>query len=220
MKKLILIVSVLFSYVISAQTAKEIINKNIENSGGLMNWKMLNTVMIQGKVTLGVNDSYSVKIYQQRPNLTKTVIITNGKEMPVEGFDGKKGYAMNYVQNKLQEYSDYIPENFDNDFIDWENKGFEAEFIGKEKIGELYYFKIELTKNANKTIYYFDAKNYSLFRESKKDEILTYSDYKKVGNLLMPYRIESSSPKKNGDYVMVINTIEINKEFPKNTFKF
>lgn len=220
MKKIIFILSILFSIIISAQTAKEIIEKNIENSGGLTNWKLLNTVQIQGRVTLGVNDSYPVRIYQQRPNLTKTAIVMGGKETPVEGFDGKNGYAMNYAQNKLQQYNDYIPENFDNDFIDWESKGFEAELLGKEKIGEQYYYKVQLTKNVNKNIYYFDVKNYSLFREIKKDEILTYFDYKKVGNLLMPYRIESSSPKKDSDYVMLINKIEINKELPKNTFKF
>lgn len=220
MKQLILIFSVLFSFILSAQTAKEIIDKNIDNSGGLTNWKLLNTVQIQGRVTLGVNDSYPVKIYQQRPNLTKTAIVMGGKETPVEGYDGKYGYAMNYAQNKLQQYNDYIPENFDNDFIDWESKGFEAELLGKEKIGDQFFFKVELTKNVNKTIYYFDVRTFMLYREIKKDEILTYSDYRKVGNLLMPYRIESSSPKKDSDYVMLINKIDINKELPKNTFKF
>jgi hypothetical protein len=220
MNRIIVIFAIIFSQIIFAQTAKEIIDRNIENSGGLTNWKLLNTVQIQGRVTLGVNDSYLMKIYQQRPNLTKTAIILAGKETPVEGFDGKNGYAMNYAQNKLTQYNDYIPENFDNDFIDYESKGFEAELLGKEKIGEQIYFKVELTKNVNKTIYYFDVKNYSLFREIKKDETLTYSDYRKVGNLLMPYRIESSSPKKDSDYVMMINKIEINKELPKNTFKF
>lgn len=210
----------MFSSLLFAQTAKEIINKNIENSGGLTNWKLLNTVMIQGNVTLGVNDSYTVRIYQQRPNLTKTVIISSGKETAVEGYDGKKGYAMNYAQNKLQEYPSYVPENFDNDFIDWESKGFEAEFLGKEKIGEQTYFKVELTKNVNKTVYYFDTRNYALFREIKKDETLTYLDYKRVGALMMAHKIESSSPKKDSDYVILINKIEINKEFPKNTFKF
>ncbi|WP_027382143.1 hypothetical protein [Epilithonimonas caeni] len=220
MNRIIVLFAIIFSQIIFAQTAKEIIDRNIESSGGLTNWKLLNTVQIQGRVTLGVNDSYLMKIYQQRPNLTKTAIILAGKETPVEGFDGKNGYAMNYAQNKLQQYTDYIPENFDNDFIDYESKGFEAELLGKEKIGEQIYFKVELTKNVNKTIYYFDIKNYSLFREIKKDETLTYSDYRKVGNLLMPYRIESSSPKKDSDYVMMINKIEINKELPKNTFKF
>lgn len=220
MKKFIYIFSIIFSVTATAQSAKEIINKNIENSGGLTSWKLLNTVQIQGRVTLGVNDQYPIKIYQQRPNLTKTAIIMAGKETPVEGYDGKNGYAMNYAQNKLQQYNDYVPENFDNDFIDWDNKGFEAKFLGKEKIGEQYFYKVELTKNVNKTIYFFDVKNYMLFREIKKDEVLTYSDYKRVGNVLMPYRIESSSPKKDSDYVMMINKIEINKELPKNTFKF
>lgn len=210
----------MISQVSFAQTAKEIIDKNIELSGGLVNWKLLNSVLLQGKVILGIKDEYPIKIYQQRPNLTKTVIAINGKDTAIEGYDGSKGYAMNYATNKLQEYTEYIPENFDNDFIDWENKGFEAKYLGKEKLGNIYCHKVELTKNVNKNLYYFDTKTYMLIKEVKKDETLLYSDYKKVGNLIMPFRIESSSPKKDGDYVMLINRIDINKVFPANTFKF
>lgn len=208
------------SCLINAQTAKEIIEKNIELSGGLTNWKLLNSVVLQGKVTLGINDEYPIKIYQQRPNLTKTVITLNKKETAVEGYDGKKGYAMNYATNKLQEYPNYIAESFDNDFIDWENKGFEAKYLGKEKIGETYCHKVELTKNVNKTIYYFDTRSYMLLKEAKTEETLDYGDYRKVGALLMPFRLQSTSQKKDGDYVMIINKIETNKVFPANTFKF
>ena len=126
MKKLFLAFAVIFSVIINAQTAKEIIDKNIELSGGLTNWKLLNSVVLYGKVTLGVNDEYPIKIFQQRPNLTKTVITINKKETAIEGFDGKKGYAMNYATNKVQEYPNYVAESIDNDFIDWESKGFEA----------------------------------------------------------------------------------------------
>ena len=220
MKKLFLAFAVIFSVIINAQTAKEIIDKNIELSGGLTNWKLLNSVVLYGKVTLGVNDEYPIKIFQQRPNLTKTVITINKKETAIEGFDGKKGYAMNYATNKVQEYSNYVAESFDNDFIDWESKGFEAKYLGKEKIGEIYCHKVELTKNVNKTLYYFDTKTYMLLKEIKKDETLVYADYMQVGSLLMPYRIESSSPKRDSDYVMIINKIETNKVFPANTFKF
>jgi hypothetical protein len=220
MKKLVLVLILIFSQFSFAQTAKEIIDRNIELSGGLTNWKLLNSVLLQGKVILGIKDEYPIKIYQQRPNLTKTLITINNKETPIEGYDGNKGYAMNYAANKLQEYKDYVAENFDNDFIDWESKGFEAKYLGKEKIGNIYCHKVELTKNVNKNMYYFDAKTYMLLREVKKDETLNYSDYKKVGNLIMPFRIESSSPKKDGDYVMLINKIDINKVFPANTFKF
>lgn len=220
MKKLLLVFVLIFSQLFFAQTAKEIIDKNIEMSGGLTNWKLLNSVLLQGKVILGVKDEYPIKIYQQRPNLTKTNITISGKDTAIEGYDGTKGYAMNYATNKLQVYAEYVPESFDNDFIDWESKGFEAKYLGKEKIGNIYCHKVELTKNVNKNIYYFDTKTYMLLREIKKDETLDYSDYKKVGNLSMPFRIESSSTKKDGDFVMLMNRIDINKVFPSNTFKF
>ncbi|ALR30419.1 histidine kinase [Chryseobacterium sp. IHB B 17019] len=220
MKKLLLVFVLIFSQLFFAQTAKEIIDKNIEMSGGLTNWKLLNSVLLQGKVILGVKDEYPIKIYQQRPNLTKTIITISGKDTAIEGYDGAKGYAMNYATNKLQVYAEYVPESFDNDFIDWESKGFEAKYLGKEKIGNIYCHKVELTKNVNKNIYYFDTKTYMLLREIKKDETLDYSDYKKVGNLSMPFRIESSSTKKDGDFVMLMNRIDINKVFPSNTFKF
>ena len=220
MKKLLIIFVLIFSQLSFAQTAKEIIDKNIELSGGLTSWKLLNSVLLQGKVILGVKDEYPIKIYQQRPNLTKTVLTINGKDTAIEGYDGNKGYAMNYATNKIQIYPQYVAESFDNDFIDWENKGFEAKYLGKEKVREIYCHKVELTKNVNKNLYYFDVKSFMLLKEVKKDETLNYSDYKKVGNLLMPFRIESASPKKDGDFVMLLNKVEINKVFPANTFKF
>ena len=220
MKKILLVIFMLMSGIVSAQTAKEIIEKNIELSGGLTNWKLLNSITLQGRLTLGINDNYPIKIFQERPNLTKTVITINKKETAIEGYDGKKGYAMNYATNKLQEYPNYVAESFDTDFIDWESKGFEANYLGKEKVGETVCHKVELIKNVNKTLYYFDVKTYMLLKEVKSDEALLYSDYRKIGSLMMPFRIESSSPKKDSDYVILLNKIETNKVLPANTFKF
>lgn len=220
MKKYILIFTVFISFLATSQTVKQIINKNIELTGGITNWKLLNSIVLQGKVILGVNDEFSMKIYQQRPNLTKTVITIANKENVIEGFDGKYGYSMNYATNKLQVQKDYIAESFDTDYIDYEMKGFTASLLGREKVGDRDCYKIELTKNVNKTIYFFDVQNYLLLKEVKKDETLVYDDYKRVNNFLMPFRIESSSPKKDGDFTMVLTKIEINKAFPANTFKF
>jgi hypothetical protein len=213
----ILLITTPFLY---SQTAKEIIDKNIEFSGGLTQWKLLNSVQLQGKVILGVKDEYPIKIFQARPNLTKTVILIDKKEITTSGYDGKKGYDMNFATNKLETYKDYVAENFDNDFIDWESKGFSAQVLGKEKVGGVDCYKIELTKNVNKTIYFFEEQSYKILKEIKKDETMQYSDYKKVGGLLFPFRIESFSPKKDGDFVMIFNSIETNKVIPENTFKF
>ncbi len=220
MKRIFLVFAVVFSHFMFSQTAVEIIEKNITNSGGLINWKLLNSVILTGKVTLGLKEEYPIHIYQQRPNLTKTSIVINKKETAIEGYNGKKGYAMNYATNKLQEYPNYEPESFDNDFIDWENKGFTAQLLGKEKIGNTFCYKVQLTKNVNHNIYYFDVNTFMLVREQKKDETLDYSDYRKVGNLIFPFRISSNSPKKDSDYVISVSKIEINKVLPENTFKF
>ncbi len=203
-----------------AQTGKEIIEKNIELSGGLVNWKLLNSVILSGKVTLGVKDDYPIRIYQQRPNLTKTMITIGKKNMAIEGYDGKDGYAMNYAANKLQKYPNYTPESFDNDFIDFENKGFQAKYLGKEKVGESDCFKVELIKNVNRTVYFFDTKSYMLIKEETKEETLLYSDYKKVGQLLFAHRLVSETPGQESDYVMLISKIEVNKVIPAETFKF
>lgn len=204
----------------SVPTAKQIIDKSIQVTGGLVRWKLLNTILIQGKVVLGVKEEYPMKIYQARPNLTKTIITINGKEQVIEGFDGKKGYAMNYATNILQEYPSYKPESFDTDFIDYEQKGFTVEVLGEEKIGDVETYKVGLTKNVNKIIYFFDKQTHLLIREIKKGETITYSDHRKVENLIMPFRIESSSPKKDSDYVLLINKIEINKAFREEVFNF
>lgn len=219
MKKLILIFLIGLNSFSLAQTAQEIIDKNIENTGGIINWKLLSSISLQGKAYLSPQENYPIRIYQQRPNLTKTVLIINKKENIIEGYDGKKGYGMNYATNELQEFENYQPESFDTDFIDYEQKGFVATLLGKEKINDKMCFKIELQKNTNKTIYYFDSDNYMLLKEIKKGETLMYSNFKKVGNFIMPYKIESIHPKKEGDYTMVFNKIEVNKVFPESTFK-
>ncbi|MDY3547557.1 histidine kinase [Riemerella anatipestifer] len=218
-KKIALVILLALAQAFYTQTAKEIIDKNIELTGGLTKWKLLNSIMLQGKVVLGIQEEYPIKIYQQRPNLTKTSIIINNKESVIEAYDGKKGYAMNYANNKLQEFESYQPQSFDTDFIDFEAKGFTAVILGKDKVGERLCYKVELTKNVNKTLYYFDTDNYMLLKEVKKGETLLYSDFKKVNGLTMPFRIEASTPKKEGDYVMLFNKIEVNKVFPENTFK-
>ena len=91
MRKIFLITLVFLAQIFFAQTAAQIIEKNIQNTGGLVQWKLLNTILLQGKVILGVNEEYPVKIYQASPNLTKTIVVNGKKEQVIEGYDGKKG---------------------------------------------------------------------------------------------------------------------------------
>ena len=40
---------------------------------------------------------------------------------------------MNFATNKLVEVKDYVAESFDTDFIDYDSKGFVANYLGKRK---------------------------------------------------------------------------------------
>lgn len=219
-KKISLFFLLFLTLSVFGQTGKEIIDKNIEKSGGLRAWKLLNTVQLKGNVALSLTEEFPIEIHQARPNLTKTSIWVNNQKRTIEGYDGKNGYQMDYSQNKLVINPNYKSESFDNDFIDFENKGFKANYLGKELINGKEVHKVELVKNVNKTVYYFDVKTYMLIKEVKKDEILVYSDYRKVGDLLFPYRIEGNHLTDKSQYVMNFFDIKINKAFPKDNFKF
>lgn len=205
---------------VQAQTAEQIINSHIAATGGAEKWKSLNSVILKGRVRLGLKEEYPIQIYQQRPDLKKTVVTIFGKATPVEGYDGKKGYAMNYATNKLQVYPSYVPEDFDSDLLIWNKLGFHAELLGKENVEQTECYKIQLTKNKNKTNYYIDTKNYQLLKEEKPDETLYYSEFKKIGGLVFPFRITGESKKKDGDYVLQLQSVETNIALPKNTFTF
>lgn len=210
----------LLSVGVWAQTGKEIIDKNIEKTGGLQAWKSLNTVQLKGKVTLSLTEEFPIEIQQARPNLTKTSIWINNQQRVIEGYNGQAGYQMDYTQNKLVVNPDYKAESFDNDFIDFENKGFKANFLGKEMVNGKETYKVELIKNVNKTYYFFDAKTYMLLKEIKNNETLIYSDYRKINKWYFPFRIEGSNPIEKSEYVMVFNTILVNKALSKDNFKF
>ena len=81
MKKVLLIATILITTIFSAQTAKQIFDKNIENTGGIVNWKLLNSIVLQGKVFLGINDEYFMKIISKDLILQKLLYIWATKKI-------------------------------------------------------------------------------------------------------------------------------------------
>lgn len=220
MKRLITILFIALYGLGYSQTADEIISKHIEHTGGLTQWKLLNSILLEGKVMLSLEEAYPVKILQERPNLNKTIFTIDGEDYTIEGYNGEAGYSMNFATKKLVKDTQYSPESFDSDFIDYKAKGFTAQYLGKKEINGEECYVVELTKNVNKNRYYFDTDNYSLLREVKNGETLNYSQFKKVGKLTMPFRIEASTENAQGNYVILFHKIVLNKAFPKDAFKF
>lgn len=212
-------ISLILAQNLKAQNATEIIHQHLETTGGTTEWKKLNNVHMQGRLVLGVKQDFPVRILQQRPNLSKTLITQGTKEILTEGYNGKYGVQYNYLTQQTQKDPKYSPENFDSDLLDHQLKGFQARLINKTNISGQDVWQVQLSKGNEQSLYFFDTKTYYLLREIKGDTQIDYADFRKVGNLVMPYRIVSTS-KSEGTYRLQFNKIETNKKLPTNTFQF
>ena len=52
------------------------------------------------------------------------------------------------------------------------------------------------------------------------NEVISYSNFRKVENLVFPFTIEQNTPKKDGDYIIRVSKMENNKITDDNIFKF
>ena len=197
MNKLIFYLFFFLTFLSYAQNADEIVTKNLENTGGLKNWKKLNSVKLTGTVNLNLGESFPIEIIQKKENLTKTTFTINNKKQIIEGFDGKKAYQMNFSTNKVETLTSYQAEPFESDLINYKEKGFTIKYVGQEKIENKNCYKIQLKKDDKSLFYYFNIKNLQLEKEENKNEIIIYSDYKNVGGYQFAFRIESINKKDN-----------------------
>lgn len=208
-----------FSTSLRAQSADEIINQHLENTGGYANWKSLSSIIIHGDALLGLDQTFPMVIYHRRPYQKKVVFLVEGKEMLNEGYDGKNAWTFNSISGKNEKMVGYEPDSFESDLMDYRKKGFKAVADGMDSRDERECFKVELTKNVNKTIYCFATDDYSLLWEENKDEKLLFYDYKNFDGLTFATRI-IGQPKGGGEYVLYFSNIRINPSIEDKEFRF
>lgn len=220
MKKAILSIIILsLSTILLGQTAESIINQNLERSGGIQKWKSLNSIILKGDVTLGLEQTFPMHIYHKRPYEKRVVFLVQGKEMLSEGYDGKNGWTYNEISGKNEIIPNYQPDSFDSDILDYSKKGFEAQYLGIEQIDDKECYKVQLTKNINKIIYCFSTQDYSLTYEETDLETIYYYDYKTFDGLRFATKM-IGQPKEGGEYVIRFYEIQINPAINDRLFKF
>ncbi|MET3731947.1 LolA family protein [Moheibacter stercoris] len=204
---------------LKAQTAKSIIEKNLENSGGIQKWRSLNSIILKGDAVWGLDQSFPMTVYHKRPSQKKVVFLIDGKEILNEGYDGKNGWTYNEISGKNTIKKDYQPDSFESDILDYDKKGFEAVYKGKSTSEGQECNLVELTKNVNKITYCFSTKDASLLWEENKEEKMYYYDYKIFDGLRFATRMVGH-PKEGGEYVIKFYQIQINPTIDDKVFRF
>jgi len=179
MKKISLFVSSLILLLgttqVLAQNADEVINKYIETIGGKQKLEALSSTKME-LVANYQGMEIPVEVSNSKDGKMLVKINLMGKEMTQVAFDGVSGWSTNMMTMKAEKMASEDIENmkntatrdFPDPFLNYQQKGYKAEYIGKETKEGTDCHKIKLTKlpqsvNGEKiddvTFYYFDTEN-------------------------------------------------------------
>ncbi len=228
---------------LQAQTADEIITNYFENTGGLDNWKSMTGMKMSAKVNQGGME-IPLEIYQMKDGRQMTVINFQGKELKQGVFDGETLWSHNFMTMKAEKSDAEQTANFKLDtndfpdsFIDYKDKGYTVELLGKETIDGAETFKIKLVKepvtvDGNQeddiSFYFFDTENFvpiAVHQEIKsgpaKGQIseVTMSDYQEVDGIYFPFSL-TQGVKDGQSQPITIDTIELNPTVDAAAFSF
>ena len=228
---------------VRAQDVDEIINAYFENTGGMDAWASLKGMKMKAKVNQGGME-IPLEIVQMADGRQYTIITLQGNTIKTGVFDGTTLWNTNFQTMKPEKADAESTENMKleaNDFpaalFHYKDKGYKAEYLGKETIDGTECYKIKLTKEP-KTIdgqqvedvvyYYFDTdSNIILVMESEiksgqaKGMIsqVKFSDYDEVDGLYFPFSM-TQGLKDGQSQPIIIESIETNPDIPDSVFVF
>ncbi|WP_298779992.1 outer membrane lipoprotein-sorting protein [uncultured Polaribacter sp.] len=245
MKKIGLVIVMFLGLVTNAQTVDEILSSYYENIGGLENLKKITGIKMSASVNQGGME-IPLEIYQMSDGKQMTVINFQGKELKQGVFDGETLWGHNFRTMKAEKSDAEATANmkldmndFPDAFIDYKEKGYLVELMGKETIDGAETFKIKLTKEPvtvdgkkedSVSYYFFDTENYvpiAIQSEIKSGpgkgmiSEVTMSDYQEVDGLYFPFSMtQGIKGKPETQQPITFAKIELNPTVDAVSFAF
>lgn len=241
---LIILISFLFvGFGVNAQTAEEIVTNYFENTGGIDAWRKIEGMKMTAKVNQGGME-IPLEIIQLKNGKQMTKITFQGKEIKQGVFDGETLWSTNFMSQKAEKSDAEATANMKlniNDFpdslLDYKEKGYTLELLGKEDFGGTETFKLKLTKEPvmfdgkeeeDVSYYFFDTENFvplGVQSEIKQGQAkgmiseVTYSDYQEAGDIYMPYTMTQGIKGQPGQSI-TMDSIELNPKVADKEFLF
>lgn len=245
MKKLftLLFISILTISNINAQSLDEIIDNYFENTGGKDQWEKLEGLKLSAKINqMGME--IPLDIVQLKSGKQLTEINFQGQSIKQGVFDGNVLWSINMMTQKPEKSDQETTDNvkremgdFPDPFLNYKDKGYIAELIGKEEIDGAECFKIKLTKKPlvidgneveNVSFYFFDTENFVpivVHSEIKSGPMkgqvseIKMSDYQEVEGLYFPFSMVQGLKGQEGQTI-TFDQISINPEIEDSEFDF
>jgi outer membrane lipoprotein-sorting protein len=231
-----LAVTALVPVAASAQTADELIAKNLAAKGGLEKIKAVQTMRVSGTMPVGQGVEAPFVMEMKRPNQMRLDVNYQGMTA-TQAFDGTIGWQVMpssgrrapqvLPQEAVKQFASQA--DMDGPLVDYQAKGHTIEYVGREKVEgtDTYLLKVTL-KSGEVNRIFLDAEQYLEIRSEGKSrgptggemEIETLiGDYREVAGLMLPHLRESGPKGGTQKIKMTIQKVEVNVPLDDARFK-
>ena len=218
-----------------AQTAEELVAKNLQAKGGLDKIKAIKSIRMTGNFDAG-GFKATVGAESKRPNMVRDTFSVQGMTQ-VQAYDGSSGWQISPFGGRkdpelmgeddvrgLAEEAD-----FDGPLVDAQAKGNKIEYLGHDQVDGDDAYKLKVTlKNGDIFYYYLDPDTYieiqvekqQFIRGSVRESVTVMGSFKPVNGVMYPFFMESG-PKNNPDArgKITVTKIEANVPIDDGAFK-
>lgn len=216
----------LFSF---AQTADELVSKNIEAKGGMDKIKAIKTFRLTGKALLPGGFVGVVGQENSRPNLVRETFSFQGMTA-VQAYDGSTGWQVQPFGGRkdpqLMGDDDMrdllIDSDFDGPMVNYKEKGNSVAYLGHDVVDGDDALRLKVTlKNGDILYYYLDPDTYleirresqEFIRGSVREGASEMGSYKPVAGVMYPFSI-ASGPKNDPTQWQTITVEKIDVNLP------
>jgi outer membrane lipoprotein-sorting protein len=222
----ILIVSILLIGKISfAQISIDsIIDKHLAVTGLINLPDGFSSFSMDGEIMQN-NMAFPIKIKGVNPDLFRMDMTFNKLDF-VQVSNGRRKWEYNPMTDSItsSENTAHMARNFEEHWcgalIKYKNGKAKARLMGTSTVDDIEVYKIELTHNDQKLVYYIDQLSYLIVRiddDFVENKITYYSDYRKVDSYYLPFAMTGY---ENGVPIMSMKfaNLKLNIDIPEETF--
>lgn len=221
------------SVLASAQTAEELVGKNIRAKGGLEKIKAITSVRMSGELD---GDGFKAAESQEskRPNWVRKNMSLQGMTA-VEAYDGSNGWQIQpFGGHKDPELMGedglrdlLLDADFDGPLVDYTAKGNTVEYLGHDEVDGDDALRLKVTLKNGDIIYYFLDPETNLeireevqqfIRGSIRETVVELGSYKPVEGVMFPFSVSRRPKNSPRAQTTTFEKIEANVVIPDSDF--
>jgi len=209
-----------------AQTADELIAKNIEARGGLEKMKAIKTIRLTGKVKGFGGRVMTMGAENARPDLVRMTITVQGMTA-IQAYDGTTGWQVEPFGGKKDpelmgedSLRDLLLDaDFDGPLVDYKDKGSTVEYLGHDIVDGDEALRLKVTLKNGDIIYdYLDPDTFieirreiqQFIRGSVRERVESLGSYKPVAGVMFAFAIATGSRNNPDSQTTAVQKIDVN----------